>query len=59
MAISLLQEGSGFPFFAPPIYQYLCGADIATIEVAMEDIPDFEVRNLIEEVQLNRITFIA
>ena len=27
MAISLVQGGSGFPFFAQPMYEYLCGVD--------------------------------
>ena len=41
MAISLVQGGSGFPFVAPPVYQYLCGVEMPTIE--LQDVPNFEV----------------
>ena len=50
MAVSVLQDGSGFPYFALPVYQYVCGADIATIDVQVEDVPNIEVKALIEEV---------
>lgn len=29
MAMSLLHGGCGFPYLAPPMYQYLCGVDIS------------------------------
>ena len=50
MAMSLLQQGSGFPYLAPPIYQYISGAELSEIDVSVEDVPSFELRNIIEKV---------
>jgi hypothetical protein len=50
MAMSLVHGGSGFPFFAPPMYQYLCGMEVSSIDVRMEDVPNLEVRSLLEKV---------
>jgi len=50
MAMSLVQGGSGFPFLAPPMYDYLCGREISTIEVCMQDVPNLEVLSLLEKV---------
>lgn len=38
---SVLQEGPGFPFFAPAIYKYICtgSAEEAVDEVELEDLP--------------------
>ena len=47
-----MQDGSGFPYIAPPIYAYLCDAELSTIKVTVEDIPEFQVRALIEEVRV-------
>ena len=59
MAISLVQGGSGFPFFAPPVYQYLCGVEMPTIE--LQDVPNFEVISLLEKVymQIVMLLFLA
>lgn len=50
MATSLVQGGSGYPFLAPPMYQYLCGANISTIKVTIPDVPDIEVKQLLKQV---------
>ena len=50
MAMSLLQEGSGFPYIAPPVCKYLCGAELWMIDPTIEDVPNLEVKSLIEEV---------
>lgn len=50
MAMSLVQEGSGFPYIAPPVYEYLCGAELSTIDPTIEDVPNLEVKSFIEEV---------
>ncbi len=50
MAMSLVQQGSGFPFIAPPVYQYLCGTEMHMIELTTEDVPNYEVRLLLHEV---------
>ena len=52
MAMSLVQEGSGFSFMAPPMYKYLCGIEMASIDVTVKDVPNEEVKALIEEVRV-------
>ena len=50
MAMSLLQQGSGFPYLAPPVYQYISGVEVSKIDVSVEDIPNVEFRSIIEKV---------
>ena len=50
MAMSLAQEGSGFPYIAPPVYEYLCGAQLSTIDPTVEDVPNLEVKSSTEEL---------
>ena len=50
MAMSLPQEGSGFPFFAPCAYKCLCGMDPSAIAILPDEVPDFEAQALIEKV---------
>ena len=50
MAMSIAQQGSGFPFFGISTFKYLCSKDIKEIEVAVEETPDPTIRKLIEEV---------
>lgn len=51
MAMSLVHGGSGFPYFAVPVYNYLCGMDIQCIKVNTYDIPEMEVKTLLYQVQ--------
>ena len=48
--MSLVQGGSGFPYMAPPMYDYLCGIDILSIKVILDDVPSCEVRKLLQQV---------
>ena len=50
MAMGLANGGSGYPYMAPPMFEYLCGADIAEICVTDLDVPNLEVRQLIQKV---------
>lgn len=50
MAMSIVQGGSGFPFLAPPIFQYICGVEIRRISISNEDVPEYDVKKLIEDV---------
>ena len=50
MAVSLVQGGSGYPFFAPAIFEYLAGTDICAITPSLQDVPSAEVQQLIAEV---------
>lgn len=52
MAMSLGQEGSGFPYFSDSIYKYWCGVDPMTIELDVDDIPDFDVKDVLLQVLL-------
>ena len=36
---------------APPVYKYLCGIELSSIEVTVDDVPNLEVKALIEEVK--------
>ena len=40
MVMVLAQDGSGFPFFANTIYEYICGKDLKDIDVDIESVPD-------------------
>ena len=50
MAMSLAQQGNGFPFFGSSTFLYLCGKDISTIEVPVDEVPDHKTRTLIKQV---------
>ena len=50
MAMSLAQQGSGFPFFGNSTFSYLCSQDISNIDVAVDEVPDHETRTLIMQV---------
>ena len=48
MALSLIQGGSSFPYFAEPMYDYLCGEDASSIKVSAEDVPSIDVAQLLK-----------
>lgn len=48
--MSLVQGGSGYPFFAPSFYKYISGCDICTISPDAGEIPDADLRVLIAQV---------
>lgn len=50
MAGALAQGGSGFPIFSPCVYSYMKGSDIDGIAVSVEEVPDYEVRDVIAKV---------
>ena len=54
MAMSLVQDGSGFPFLAPCIYQYLQGMKVHDISVDIADVADYASRSLLEKVILHQ-----
>lgn len=54
IAISLVNGGSGFPYMAPPMYQYLCGVDMSENKVSLEDVPSFEVKEMLQKVSQTR-----
>ena len=48
MAMSLVQDRSGFPYMAPPLFEYLCA--MPTIDVTKKDVPSYEVQQLLQQV---------
>ena len=50
MAMGIVQGSSGVPFFSHPVYEYLCGKDVLSITVTLQDVPLYEVRELLNEV---------
>lgn len=50
MAMSLVQGGSGFPFFAQPMYEYLCGVDPSSVNISVNDVPNSDAALLLQKV---------
>ncbi len=50
--MGIVQGSSGVPFIAPPVYDYICGMDIDTIDVTEEDTPLYEVRDFLKKVHV-------
>ena len=48
IAMGITQGASGFCFFATSLYFYLCGTDIADIEVPDSEVPNVEVKLLLD-----------
>ena len=48
--MSLVQGDSGYPFFAPAVYEYICGRDIGSISPAVDEIPDAQLKTTLVEV---------
>lgn len=51
--MSLLQGGSGYPFFAQSLFEYLAGKDICEITPRLDEIPDAEIQIKLTEVNLS------
>ena len=52
MAMGIAQIGTVFPFFSKSTYDYLCGVPIASIHIYEDEVPNYEVRALIENVSM-------
>ena len=50
MGMSITQGGSGYPYFAPSMYKYICGEDVCSIEPEIDEIPDFQLQKTLVEV---------
>ena len=53
MSMAVIQDGIGFPFFAPCAYEYLCGKAATEIRPEISDIPDEDFRTLALQVRLD------
>ena len=49
MGMSLMR-GSGFLFFLPCVYSYWGGMDICAVDAQQEEIPDSEIRDVLQKV---------
>ena len=52
VGMSIVQGGSGYPFFAPSVYEYIAGKDVCSIYPDVEEIPDIDVNNCVVKVCL-------
>ena len=50
MAMALVHSHSGFPFLAKSVYDYICDVPLSLIEISEEEIPNYEVKALLEKV---------
>jgi hypothetical protein len=50
VGVSLVQGASGYPFFAPSTFAYLCGKDPCNIVVDQTEIPNYEVQSTLEKL---------
>ena len=50
MSMSLAQGGSGFPYFASCIYDYLRGTSLQNVSVAIEDVADCDIQLFLRKV---------
>ena len=50
VGMSIIHGGSGYPFFAPSLFQYLCGHDVCTITPSLEEAPDHELKMVLVKV---------
>lgn len=49
MAMALVHANSGFPFLAKSTYNYLCGVPLAYIDICEDEVPNYEVRTLLQK----------
>ena len=50
MGVSLVQGGSGVPFFAPSIYQYICSGDVCSVVAKRVEVPHQHIDDVIDKV---------
>lgn len=46
----MMQGGSGYPFFAPCVFQYICGKELSEIMISRDEIPDQEIVSALQRV---------
>jgi hypothetical protein len=48
--VSIVQGGSGYPYFAPSTFSYISGEDTCSIVATQDEIPDPEVEEALQKV---------
>ena len=51
----MAQDGSGFDFMSPTVFQYIVKPDVTAIDPPPEDVPDMEVVQWIESVSKSHV----
>ena len=54
----MAQDGSGFDFMSPTVFQYIVKPDVTAIDPAHEDVPDMEVVQWIESVSKSHLLYL-
>ena len=54
MAMALVHSHNGFPFLAKSVYDYICDVPLSLIEISEEEIPNYEVKALLEKVHVHQ-----
>ena len=52
IGVSLVQGGSGVPFFAPSTFQYICSGDICSLKVGRSEVPHKSIHDIIDKFDL-------
>ena len=55
VGMSFIHGGSGYPFFAPSLYKYVCGESVCSISPSVAEVPDHELRTALVEVYISTI----
>ena len=50
VAMALVHGGGPLCLFSPSVYRYLCGSDPVDIIVGMDEIGEYEVKNILKQV---------
>ena len=50
VGMSLVNGGSGFPCFAPAMFDYICGKPISSIAIPIDEIPDVQLQQALKKV---------
>ena len=49
--MTIVNCGSGYPLFAPSVFSYLCSVPLMDIIVSNDEVPDHEIKELINQVK--------
>lgn len=50
MAMAIANGSSGFPFLSKATYNYLCDIPLEDMTIEEDEVPNYEVRSLLEKV---------
>ena len=50
VGMSLVNGGSGFPYFAPALYSYISGQEVQSIVVTVGEVPNAELHSVLVKV---------